>query len=189
MADEQRVPRVYTGAQQLLRFVSWLYLAWCVLTTAGSALIGVMAFLTGRMPEVPEGTTLFAMLLASVITFCVTAAVNFFIAILAARAAVHPRLARAFRIVTIVLVVINVASLAVNVVTRQFSGVLTTFYALFISGLLCYLASQIKREYEQGQAVDKADLPRTVTGKPLTSERKLQKAIDNGILAARNDAK
>ena len=103
MADERKVPRVYTGAQQLLRFVSWLYLAWCVVTTAGSALIAVLAFLFGRVPEVPEGTSLFAIFVVSVVTFFVTAAINFFIAILSARCAVHPRLAGTFRIVTIVL--------------------------------------------------------------------------------------
>lgn len=184
MADERKVPRVYTGAQQLLRFVSWLYLAWCVVTTAGSALIAVLAFLFGRVPEIPEGTSLFAIFVVNVVTFFVAAAINFFIAILSARCAVHPRLAGTFRIVTIVLLVINVVSLAVNVLSRQFGGVLTTFYALFISGLLCYLATQIKREHERGLAVDKKDLPRTVMGKPITTERKLQKAIEAGILAA-----
>ena len=184
MAEPHEIPRVYTGAQQVLRFVSWLYLAWCVVTTAGSVLVGALAFLFGYAPEVPEGSSLFAMLVVSAVTFFMGAAVNFFIAIFSARCAVHPRLARAFRVVTIVLVALNALTLVVNVFTRQFSGVLTSFYALFISGLLCYLATQIAREYAAGEAVDKTDLPRTVMGKPLTTERKLRRAIDSGVLAA-----
>lgn len=177
------MPRVYTGAQQLLRFVSWLYIAWCVVTTAGSVLVGVTAFFSDRVSDLPEGGARFVMLIVSAATFFVSAAINFFIAIFAARCAVHPRLARAFRIVTIVLIVINVAALGVSVFSRQFSGVLTNIYALFISGLLCYLATQIAREHEAGEAVDKVDLPRTAMGKLITSKRKLERAIDQGVLA------
>ena len=186
MQPESSVPRVYTGPQRVLRFMGVLYLAWCAIRYGSNIVLVLLALLFGFDPLGIVGATAgdSVLRITDLALLGVSAACNFFVAWFAYYAAVHPRYARRFRIVALVLAVINVLGIVSDCYFRQFPDLISSFYSLVISGMLFWLASQIREDFAAGEAVDKSDLPKTVYGKRIATERKLQRAIQEGTFAA-----
>ena len=186
MQPDNSIPRVYTGSQRVLRFIGVLYLAWCVVRYGINLILAFIMPLLGFDVLATAGAPVddFALRVTDFVLLGISAACNFFVAGFAYQAAVHPRFAKRFRIVAIALVAINVVGIASDCYFRQFADLISSFYSLVISGMLLWLASQIRDEADRGEAVDKDELPKTVFGKRIATERKLDRAIREGTLAA-----
>ncbi len=174
--------KTQSSAQQVLRFVSKLYLGWYVLSASAAIIFLAFYLITGF--DITDFSSAVApsrsAALASGAVFLVDLVFNIALAIAAWHCADHPRFARRFRILAIILVILSVASCAHNAVGGQLASLASSLYSLFINGLLLYLVSQVGRDQAVGSAVDVFDLQRTPEGKVLRTERQVARAIERG---------
>lgn len=178
----------HSGAQQVLRFVSKLYLAWYVLSAFVAIVFLSFYLLTGF--DITDFSSAVAptrqAALASGAVFLVDLVFNIVLAIAALHCADHPRFAKRFRILAIILVTLSAASCAHNAVSGQLASVASSLYSLFINGLLLYLVTQVKKDQLAGTAFDVFDLQRTPTGKVLRTDRQVARAIERGEIPVVN---
>ena len=137
----------HSGAQQVLRFVSKLYLAWYVLSAFVAIVFLAFYLLNGfDITDFSSAVTPTRQAaLASGAVFLVDLVFNIVLAIAALHCADHPRFAKRFRILAIILVILSAASCAHNAVSGQLASVASSLYSLFINGLLLYLVTQVKK--------------------------------------------
>lgn len=171
-----------SGSQQVLRFVSMLYLGWYALSAAAAIVFLAFYLLTGfditDFSSAVEPTREAS--LASGVVFLVDLVFNIALAIAASHCADHPRFAQRFRIFAVLLVLLSAASCAHNAVGGQLAGLASSLYSLFINGLLLYLVTQVGKDQAAGIAIDVFDLQRTPEGKVLRTERHVVRAINRG---------
>ena len=173
--------RTFTGSQRLLRGLSMAFLVWCIFTFAFNIVLALLGFVFNM------GSVLVSARLEDIVNavvYLVIAGLNFALTYVAWRAANHPSRTLWFKRITVLFIVLNAASLVLHVVFRQFGGALTDVYSLILMGLFYWLGCQVEHEREEGLAVDVDDLPRTVSGKRIKTERALERAIEEGTLAA-----
>lgn len=177
-----------SGAQQVLRFVGKLYLGWYALSALAAVVFLAFYLLTGfdvtDFSSAVEPTREAS--LASGAVFLVDLVFNIVLAVAALHCADHPRFAKRFRILAIILVILSVASCAHNAMSGQLAGLASSLYSLFINGLLLYLVTQVKKDLLVGTAFDVFDLQRTPDGRVLRTARQVARAIERGEIPAIN---
>lgn len=171
-----------SSAQQVLSFVSKLYLGWYVFSAVVAIVFLAFYLLTGfditDFSSAVEPTREAS--LASGAVFLVDLVFNIVLALAASHCANHPVFARRLRILSIVLVCLSAASCAHNAVGGQLANLASSLYSLFINGLLLYLVTQVMKDDREGAAIDLFDLQRTPSGKVLRTERQVARAIERG---------
>lgn len=174
--------KTLSSAQQVLRFVSQLYLGWYVLSALAAIIFLAFYLLTGfDITDFASAVeTSREASLASGLVFLVDLTFNIVLAVAAFHCADHPRFAKRFRVFAFALVLLSLASCAHAAVAAQLANLASSLYSLFINGLLLYLVSQIMKDDLEGRAYDVFDLQRTPSGKVLRSDRQVRKAIERG---------
>ena len=170
-----RERRTFTAPQRLLRAIALAYAAWCVFVLA----MWLAAVLGAYGPQ-PEGDAP----VVSVAILQTANAGNLALAAVLWCVSNHPRLARAFKFVAMALALANAVPLVSGIVARQFGDLVTGAYNVFVWSLISWLSVQLDHEWRSGRAPDVRELPRTVTGRAIRTERALERAIEAGTLAA-----
>lgn len=171
--------RTFTASQRMLRYIGVIYFVWCVFSCALNVVMPALALLFGRAVSGVAPAAL-----AQLVLCAVASAANFACAVAMWYVANHPRCAHVFRFVAIGFLVLNVLPLVASLPARHLAGMLSSAYNVALTGLIAWLAVQMDREHSRGIAVDRCDLPRTVTGKVLRTERAVERAEQAGTLAA-----
>lgn len=185
MANEEAESpyKTFTAFQRMLRYIGVIFFCWSAFTLVINAVLPAVGVVLGMTGEAGEASTFVGLVLFA----CVTC-FNFAFSIGMWYAGNHPRCARAFRCVAVALLVLNIVPVVTAVLDRQFTGVVSGAYNLAVMGLIVWLATGVEREFGEGIAVDREDLPRTVGGKRLRTERALERAMRSGTLAEQSAA-
>ncbi len=172
--------RVFTPQQRLLRWFGVVFFCWCAFTCVLVAC--VLAF---GSPADVQGDILES-LAAGPVGVLIVASVSLSYAIGMRYVGNHPACASRLIAATAALIVLNAIPLAGGIAARRFAGLVSGSYTIVLLGIVAWVSLQVRRQWGAGEAVDLKDVPRTVSGKPLRSERALEKAVAEGTLAQKD---
>ena len=178
--------KLYSPTQRMLIAVGFIYLIWLLIVGTCLAIVSIFGFLgIWDVSFIGTASHSEAKNLADILIFFIGFIFNLTFAFMSVYISAHPQQSNILRGIGLVCLVMSIGEVCLDLALNQFTGVMSDVYKLLIVGLLFWLSCRLLHEYDEHICVDRNNLPRTVTGKFIYTEKKLKQARDEGILAER----